>query len=234
MSYCVHCGVELDTTAAACPLCHTPVADPRQPVDTVSPKPFPTERGEVAPVSRRELALLLSVMLASGSVCCTVLNVLLHAGRAWSLYVTGAALMLWFWLVPPLLRRGLPLPVRLILDGAAVAVYVLLIAVDLDGLGWYRALALPIILLGTACVLFLGLVLGGGRRSILSTVTLLIGTAGVFLAGVELFVDRFRDGAWRPGWSVVVLAVCAALIIPLVVVRRVPSLREEVRRRFHM
>ena len=42
MSYCVHCGVELDPTAAVCPLCATPVRDPARPVDTVSPRPFPT------------------------------------------------------------------------------------------------------------------------------------------------------------------------------------------------
>ena len=34
MSYCVHCGVELDATASFCPLCHTRVLDPGQPVDT--------------------------------------------------------------------------------------------------------------------------------------------------------------------------------------------------------
>ena len=76
--------------------------------------------------------------------------------------------------------------------------------------------------------------LGGGRRSILTTVTLLIGTVGAFLVGVELFVDRFFHMTWEPGWSLVVLTICIALVIPLVVVRRVPSLREEVRRRFHM
>ena len=47
MSYCGNCGVELDPTARACPLCHTPVVNPNQPVDTVSPKPFPPEPGEV-------------------------------------------------------------------------------------------------------------------------------------------------------------------------------------------
>ena len=52
MSYCVHCGVELDPTASFCPLCHTPVADPRQPVDTASPKPFPTRRGRWPPYPR--------------------------------------------------------------------------------------------------------------------------------------------------------------------------------------
>ena len=234
MSYCVNCGVELDATASFCPLCHTPVLNPNQPVDEHSPQPFPTERGEVAPVSKRELALLLTAMLASVSVCCGLLNLFLPTDRTWSLYVIGAALMLWLWLVPPLLLRGMPLVLRLAVDAAAVGVYVFLIAVDLNGMGWYRALALPIILWGGACLLFLGLVLGGGRRSILTTVTLLIGTVGAFLVGVELFVDRFFHGTWEPGWSLVVLTICIALVIPLVVVRRVPSLREEVRRRFHM
>ena len=112
--------------------------------------------------------------------------------------------------------------------------YVLLIAVDLDGMDWYLSLALPIILWGGACVFFLGALMGGGKRSILSSITLVIGTIGVFLIGLEIFIDRVVLGRWEPGWSLVVLTVCVALVIPLVVVRRVSSLREEVRRRFHM
>ena len=234
MSYCVNCGVELDKTASACPLCHTPVRNPNQPVDRTSPPPFPAERGEVAPGSKRELALLLTAMLACVAVCCAVLNLFLPAKRIWSLYIIGAVLMLWLWLVPPLLARGMPLLLRLGIDTTAIAVYVLLIAIDLDGAGWYRALALPIILTGGACALFLGLTLGISKRSILTSVTLILGTTGVFLLGVEFFVDRFCTGTWDPGWSLVVMTICAALIIPLLVVRRVPSLREEARRRFHM
>lgn len=41
-------------------------------------------------------------------------------------------------------------------------------------------------------------------------------------------------GEWRPDWSITVLAVCVDLCIPLTIVRFVPSLREEARRRFHM
>ena len=120
MSYCVHCGVELDATASFCPLCHTPVVDPGQPVDTASPQPFPTQRGEVAPASKLEVALLITAMLASVAVCCGVLNLFLQAGRAWSLYVIGAAAMLWLWLVPPLLARGMHLLLRLAVDIGAV------------------------------------------------------------------------------------------------------------------
>ena len=61
-----------------------------------------------------------------------------------------------------------------------------------------------------------------------------VSTTGVFLSGVELLIDRYFLGRWQPGWSLVVLTVCAALVIPLIVVRRVPALREEVRRRFHL
>lgn len=234
MSYCVNCGVELDATAAFCPLCHTPVVNPGQPVDTESPKPFPTHRVEVPEVSKWEVALLLSAMFLSVAVCCGILNLFLRPGLPWSLYVIGAAVMLWLWLVPPLLMRGLPLGVRLVLDVLAVALYLFFIAVGVDGGDWYWPLGLPIVLWGGACVLFLSLVLHKGRRSILTSVTLVIGTVGVFLFGLELLIDRFVLGRWEPGWSLVVLAVCVALVIPLVVVRRVPALREEVRRRFHM
>ena len=234
MSYCVHCGVELDPTAAFCPLCHTPVLDPGQPVDTVSPKPFPTQRGEVAPVSRVEVALLITAMLASVAVCCGVLNLFLHTGRAWSLYVIGAAAMLWLWLTPPLLARRMPLLLRLAVDVGAVLLYVYLISVDLDGRLWFLGLAAPVILWGGAVLLVLGLVLLVYRRSPITTLTILIGSVGVFLLGVEFLVDRWLFHAWQPGWSLVVLVVCVGMVIPLVVIRRVPALREEVRRRFHL
>ena len=211
MSYCVNCGVELDSTASFCPLCRTPVVNPRQPVDTGSSPPFPTERREVPPASKAELAILVSSMLASVAVC-----------------------MLWVWLVPPLLLRTMHLYLRLSADVLAVALYVFLISVDLDGSAWYWHLALPIILLLGAALLFLGFMMGARPRSTLSRITLVIGTTGVFLSGVELLIDRYFLGRWQPGWSLVVAAVCLSMMIPLIVVRWRPALRDEVRRRFHM
>ena len=233
MSYCVHCGVELDPTARTCPLCHTQVVDPQQPVDTELPPPFPSRREEVPPVSKKEVALLLTAMLASVAVCCGLLNLLfLHSSRPWSLYVIGAPVMLWMWLVPPLLLRGMPLWLRLGLDACAVGVYVYLISIDLHGLEWYLGLALPIILTGGAVVVALGFLLRG--RSILSSLILIIGGVGIFIMSIELYVDRWLTGRWQPGWSLVVAAVCLSMMIPLIVVRWRPALRDEVRRRFHM
>lgn len=235
MSYCVNCGVELDNTAAFCPLCHTPVQNPNQPADLHAPKPFPTERQEVPPVSKRHVAILLSTVLASVGACCGVLNLFLRTERTWSLYVIGAVIMLWIWLVPPLLHRKKDtLRLQLLADILAIAIYVSLIAVDLDGWDWYWHLALPIILLLGAVFLFWGLTMGGRQRSTLSSMAIVIGSIGVFAMGVECFVDRFFQGNWSPSWSLIVLAVCLILTIPLIIVRRMPSLREEVRRRFHL
>ena len=232
MSYCVHCGVELDKTAAFGPQCHTPVLDPIQPGDTGSPMPFPTQRAEVPLASKREAALLMTIMMLSVALCCGLLNLFLQHNRPWSLFVIGADAMLWVWLALPLWARRLPLPFRLVLDGVAVGLYLLLIALREDGRAWFLGLALPIVLLAAAVLLVLGINLP--RRSILSSITLIIGSVGVLLFGVEFFVDRWLTGRWQPGWSLVILIICVALIIPLLVVRHNPALREEARRRFHL
>ena len=197
MSYCVNCGVELDPGAARCPLCGTPAWKP----DPDAPSYFPTKTAEVPPASRRAAAALLTAMLASVSLCCGVLNLLLPTERPWSLYVIGAAVMLWIWFVLPMLARRIPIFFRLTADVAAVGVYVFLISIDLSGGAWFRGLALPI--LGWACVLvfLLSFLLRGGRRSRLSAIAMCIGTVGLMALGVEYCMDRFFRAAWQPTWS---------------------------------
>lgn len=193
MSYCVNCGVELDATARACPLCHTPVQNPNRPVDAELPPPFPSRRKEVQPASKKELALLISAMFASVAVLCGVLNLFFLALRAalvplrrWrgcdAVALAGAA-------AP---SAGEPLWVRLLLDSCAVGVYVYLISIDLHGQRWFLGLALPIILTGGAIVTALGLILSRGR-SILSSVTLIIGAVGLFVVG--------SNSLWTAGWA---------------------------------
>ena len=83
-------------------------------------------------------------------------------------------------------------------------------------------------------LVLLGLVLRVYRRSALTTMTILIGSIGVFVFGMEFFVDRWLHQLWSPSWSLVVLTICIGMVIPLIIIRRVPALREEARRRFHL
>ena len=101
----------------------------------------------------------------------------------------------------------------------------------------FRSAIRPLVFILCSAVAFavvLGLVLLVYHRSPITTLTILIGSVGIFLLGVELLVDRWLFHAWAPGWSLVVLVVCVGMVIPLIIIRRVPSLREEVRRRFHL
>lgn len=234
MSYCVNCGVELDPAARECPLCRTPVLNPSCPVDADAPSFFPTRREEVAPVSRREAALLLTAMLLSVAICCGLLNLVFYSDVWWSFFIGGAMAMLWVWFVPPLLSRKLFIWVRLTLDVLAVGVYILLIAIALDGMDWFVGLALPIVAAGVLVIPVLYWIIRTRRCSLLVSAVLVLLALGLFAVLTEFLCDRYLKGVWLPGWSMVVLASCVGLSIPLIIVRRVPSLREEARRRFHM
>ncbi|WP_295858826.1 DUF6320 domain-containing protein [uncultured Oscillibacter sp.] len=233
MPYCVHCGVELDPSIHRCPLCGTAVLDPAAPAAEDGPPFFPTRPARVEPVSRRAAALLATSMLASVSVCCALLNLFLKPQYRWYLFVTGAAAMLWVWFVLPLLaKHWVPLWVRLTADVGAVAAYVALIALALDGWGWFFGLAVPVLALAAAVVCALSWLMRKGH-SVLTTVTLVLAAVGIFCLGAEACGDLYFHGEWAPGWSLIVTVSCFGLCVPLLVVRRVPSLREEVRRRFH-
>lgn len=234
MSYCVQCGVGLHGGAKSCALCQTPVVNPNKPTNSELPPPFPSKREAVQPVSKTELAILMTVMLGCVAVLCTFLNLFLHPdGALWSLYVIGAGVMLWVWVVLPLAKPRMSLTLKVCLDLGAIILYLYLIAQDLNGMDWFLAIALPISLTAMAQMLLVVEWMKDGR-SILTSATILIGTVGVFLILMELYLDRYLHGAYRPGWSCAVAAVCVALIIPLVVVRHRPTLRDEVRRRFHV
>ena len=55
MSYCVNCGVELDASANECPLCNTPVVNPKELEKKNVQTPFPKESGQVETVKERIL-----------------------------------------------------------------------------------------------------------------------------------------------------------------------------------
>ena len=166
MSYCVNCGVELDASATKCPLCDTPVYNPKAPEPSTQPSPFPKEKGQVEVVKRKDLGVLLTVIVLATAVTCGLLNALVFRSSLWSLAVIGVFLVLWVIMIPVVIYTRQPVYLSILLDGVAVSFAIQLATVPLTAYFFYEVsvwsmlinfFVLPII----GILLFLGL-LGGG------------------------------------------------------------------------
>ena len=113
-----------------------------------------------------------------------------------------------------------------------MALYVLMIALASGGLDWYIKLALPV-LLGASIMGLLICWMFRNHSKLSSLIVALLGL-GLFSLEAELFADLYLYKTWLPGWSLIVGAVTLGLAVPFIVIRLVPSFREEARRVFHM
>lgn len=233
MSYCVNCGVELDACAGKCPLCDTPVINPRKLAERAAPLPFPERKGTVEPANRKDLAIFLSVFVLAIAATCGLLNLLVFSRVWWSLAVIGGCVVLWVSLIPLVIYTKLSVYSSLLLDGLAVALYLYLLARMIGLYGWYYGLGLPIAALATVAAELLTLCIRCLPRSFLSVCLYLVGAVGIVCFGLEVLIDRYLRGEFVLGWSAVVLTVCLILGITIGTLLSRRRLRGEVRRRLH-
>ena len=233
MSYCVNCGVELEASLRECPLCHTPVVNPKEAGKTVPPSPYPTDRGQVEEVKRKDLGILLSVVLSATAVTCLLLNLLVFNRSLWSLLVIGICICLFVFTFPMVYYRKMPPSLSLLADGAAVAVYLYMIAYLTPSTAWFWQLGLPIVLLvilNTEIFTFLARLV---PFSLLSGALCLFIEIPLFCAALEVMIRRMLSAPIRLTWSAVVLTVCVIIDVALITILEKKRLRNEVRRRLH-
>lgn len=234
MSYCVNCGVELDKTCSVCPLCNTKVINPNQPVDTVSPKPYPDTKGYVDSGIRKETAILMAVCLIATSIVCGLLNLLFITFSHWSFYVIGICIVLWIFCLPVFFPVKAIFRITLLLDGLGIAMYFGIIAWLHPGNGWYTAIALPLIILGTLAVCIFTLSIRHPRSSILFKAAILVAEIGIYSICVELLTRHYYKVPMTLSWSAIVLTCAIIIDVTLVTILLRSRLREEVRRRMHI
>ncbi|MGN1147106.1 MAG: DUF6320 domain-containing protein [Lachnospiraceae bacterium] len=233
MSYCVNCGVELDASLKECPLCNTPVVNPREIESKKNPSPFPEQKGQVEKVKRKDFAILLSMVLIATGLTCGLLNLLVFRGTAWSLLIIGGCLILWMLFVPVVIYTKLPVYVSLLLDGLSIGIYLYLITFVTQGDTWFYGLALPITIWVTFLAEVFTLCIKKLPVTFLTTALYLFTVIGVLCAGLEVLIDWYLRQQISLVWSAVVLTVCAILDITLITLLSRERLRNEVRRRLH-
>lgn len=233
MSYCVNCGVELEASLRECPLCHTPVVNPVEAGKEFPPSPYPVNKGQVEVVKRKDLGILLSVVLIATGGTCLLLNLLVFNRSLWSLLVIGICICLFVFTFPMVYYRKMPPSLSLLADGAAVAVYLYMIAYLTPSTAWFWQLGLPIVLLvilNTEIFTFLARLV---PFSLLSGALCLFIEIPLFCAALEVMIRRMLSAPIRLTWSAVVLTVCVIIDVALITILVKKRLRNEVRRRLH-
>lgn len=235
MSYCVNCGVELQADAGRCPLCNTIVINPNE-LEKMKEEgsPFPSEKGQVEAVKRKDIGILLTVILAATGVICGILNALSFQGALWSLAVGGVCIVLWVILIPVVIIRKQPIYVSLLLDGIAVAAYLYMLTYLVGSSGWYFGLGLPITVLVTVIVELFTVCVRKLPYAFLVGCLEFFTAVGLLCMGIEIMIDRYLGQDIVLGWSAVVLTVCGILDIAFITMLCRSRLRHALYKRLHL
>lgn len=233
MSYCVNCGVELDATATACPLCNTKVYNPNQPAATHLPTPYATVKGSTEPVKAGEFTILMSIIFLTTSVVCILLNIFTIQIGHWSLYVVGMCGVLWVFLIPLFFPQKTNIYINLALDGLSIALFLALVSWLHPNNNWYEHIALPIVILGTLLLEIIFLFAIKLNSSMLVKTAISVAAIAIICMAIEIVIDLHLRNYFYLRWSAIVLTCCVVIDIVLMTIYLQDGLRAEIRRRMH-
>lgn len=233
MSYCVNCGVELESSLASCPLCHTPVINPNELEKIQKSAPYPKEKGQVDRVKRKDLGILTSIVLFATALSCLLLNLFVFSSTLWSLFVIGICVILFVLIIPVVIYSKIPIYISLLFDGIAIGFFLYLITFITANDRWFTGLALPIVTLVTILVEIFALLLRTLPVSYITTALYFFTETALLCIGLELLIDHYFQKPLQLVWSAIVLTVCSVIIILLITVLSTRRLRDAVRRRLH-
>ncbi len=109
MSYCVECGVELAEYHDKCPLCGTPVYNPRRKVDP-SKSDYPEFKIHKSVVGKRKVirrltGFIITICLLTVALITLFIDFKTSGSISWSLYPALSALLLFFSLAVPFFKK---------------------------------------------------------------------------------------------------------------------------------
>lgn len=206
MAYCIHCGVELEQSLTACPLCGTPLpeayrnraAEPLYPAQAaLFPLPHP-----------RAACVLIGTLLGMGMLICALVNILFTPAQRWAVLPVGILAVCAVALLPPLWVRRLRVT-HIGLDFIALSALLALLSY-MSGGGWFMPVVFPALAMGALLAGALAALMHSARVYKLDGLSVGFIFAGLECVWIELLAGRMQ-GTGGLSWSLVVLAGCALL-----------------------
>ncbi len=233
MSYCVNCGVELDQSMKACPLCNTRVINPNESADTQVNSPFPQEKSTVEAVKRKDVGILVSIILFSTAITCGCLNYFVFNSNRWSFVVIGACLVLWVILFPVVIYEKLHIHFAILFDGLALVGYLYIFTLLTNTNAWFYGLGIPLVAFITVLIEIYVFCVRKLPRSILTEALYAITAIGILFVGLEILIDWYLYSIIVFKWSAIAATVCLIIDIAIITLLSMRRFRNAIRRRFH-
>ena len=185
MSYCVNCGVELDSAAKKCALCETPVINPNIKNEEKQEPVFSDEAFEIPEGKKKKFfASLATTIIAIPQIVCLLINLFIYKGSWWSLHVVGAGCLVWVIFVLPFFLKKMRAYLMWAFDTLAVAIHTFIVMTLTGTLSYYLKGTLPIILLNSALVLTYLIWVRARKRHWVLKILFIVSEIAISLLGV--------------------------------------------------
>lgn len=232
MSYCVNCGVELEKGCPECPLCDTPVINPREKGDCAPKSVYPEIINIPKSLSKKYLVFVLSLVMLIPNLVLIVLNIFVFESSVVK-YIVGGFCVAWIWFLFPLLwKKQIPV-ISLGIDAVALLVYLHMFKIYGDDNGWFSSIVLPVVIaLWAICNLFIFWLKKPRSKPLIAIAVL--GAINVMSFVIEICMNMFYNGKLQITVSFVMTACCVSLMIFFAFLEKSRRLKAWVSRKFFM
>ncbi len=231
MSYCVNCGVELEKGISSCPLCDTPVINPRE-KQTDNKQAYPELIQIPKSVNKKYWGFVLSLVVLIPNIVLIAVNALFFDSGAVK-YIVGGFFVAWIWFLFPLFWKK-PIPVILLgIDAIALLAYLDMYKIYGDETGWFNSIVMPVvIMLWAICNVFIFWLKKPRSKSAVAIAVLIAINIMTFV--VEICMNMFYNNRLEISISLVMTACCVSLIIFFAILSKSKRLKAWVSRKFYM
>jgi len=231
MSYCVNCGVELEKNCKECPLCDTPVINPREKISSEK-SVYPDEIHIPKSLSKKYVVFVLTMILLIPNLVLLLLNVFILDSHLVS-YIIGGFVVAWIWFLFPLLwKKQIPV-ISLAVDAIALLVYLYMFNFYGDENGWYFSIVLPVVIaLWAICNLFIFWLKKPRSKPLVAIAGL--GAVGIMSFVIEICMKNFYISKFDITISLIITACCVSLMVFFAAMEKSKRLRAWIQRKFFM
>lgn len=232
MSYCVNCGVELEKGCPECPLCDTPVINPREKTSENDKFVYPETIIIPKSLSKKYWVFLITMIMLIPNLVMLILNALIFENQAVP-FISGGFVVAWIWFLFPLLWKKVMPMLILGIDAIALLTYLYTFDVTNGNTGWFAFVALPVVIALWAIGNGFILLFKKTKRKSIRTAAVL-GAINIISFVAEICASTFFLGRLQITVSLVVTACCLSLMIFFIVLAKSKRLDAWVSRKFFM